>query len=48
MRIRLAPGMDPPTEPEPETPKKRIGFLLEEPPVTYKSLKRFEMEKRGY
>src|SRR4030043_1345198 len=26
--------------PEPETPKKRIGFLVEEPHVPYKSLKR--------
>jgi len=28
-----------PPEPEPEPPKKRIGFLVEEPHVPYKSLK---------
>ena len=32
--------------PEPETPKKRIGFLVEEPHVPYKSLKGFKKQKR--
>jgi hypothetical protein len=32
--------------PEPEPPKKRIGFLVEEPHVTYKSLKGFKKQKR--
>ena len=32
--------------PEPEPPKKRIGFLVEEPHVPYKSSKRSKMEKR--
>jgi hypothetical protein len=32
--------------PEPETPKKRIGFLVEEPHVPYRSSKRLKMEKR--
>ena len=32
--------------PEPEPPKKRIGFLVEEPHVPYKSLKRPKMEKQ--
>jgi hypothetical protein len=31
---------------EPETPKKRIGFLVEEPHVPYKSLKGFKKQKR--
>src|SRR4030066_2341336 len=31
--------------PEPETPKKRIGFLVEEPYVPYKSLKGFKKQK---
>src|SRR4030043_344771 len=31
---------------EPETPKKRIGFLVEEPHVPYKSLKRSKRERR--
>jgi hypothetical protein len=32
--------------PEPEPPKKRIGFLVEEPRIPYKSLKQSKMEKR--
>jgi hypothetical protein len=32
--------------PEPEPPKRRIGFLVEEPQVPYKSLKRFNRERR--
>jgi hypothetical protein len=32
--------------PEPEPPKKRIGFLLEEPYVPYKSSKGFKKQKR--
>ena len=32
--------------PEPETPKKRIGFLVEEPHVPYKSLRGFKKQKR--
>jgi hypothetical protein len=32
--------------PEPEPPKKRIGFLVEEPHVSYKSLKGFKKQKR--
>jgi len=32
--------------PEPETPKKRIGFLVEEPHVPYKSSKGFKKQKR--
>ena len=31
--------------PEPETPKKRIGFLVEEPHVPYKSSKGFKKQK---
>jgi len=38
--------LGPPQEPEPETRKKRIGFLVEEPHEPYKSLKRWKMEKR--
>jgi hypothetical protein len=37
--------LSPPSEPEP--PKKRIGFLAEEPKVTYKSAKQFKVEKQG-
>jgi phage regulator Rha-like protein len=33
--------------PEPEPPKKRIGFLLEEPHVPYKSSKRSKKQKRN-
>jgi len=32
--------------PEPEPPKKRIGFLVEEPHVAYKSSKGFKKQKR--
>jgi len=32
--------------PEPEPPKKRIGFLVEEPQVPYKSSKGFKKQKR--
>ena len=32
--------------PEPEPPKKRIGFLVEEPLIPYKSSKRSKREKR--
>jgi DNA-directed RNA polymerase sigma subunit (sigma70/sigma32) len=32
--------------PEPETPKKRIGFLVEEPHVPYKSSKGSKKQKR--
>jgi hypothetical protein len=32
--------------PEPETPKKRIGFLVEEPHVPYKSSKEIKKKKR--
>jgi hypothetical protein len=32
--------------PAPEPPKKRIGFLVEEPHVPYKSSKRFKKQKR--
>ena len=32
--------------PEPEPPKKRIGFLVEEPHVPYKSSKGFKKQKR--
>jgi hypothetical protein len=32
--------------PEPEPPKKRIGFLVEEPHVPYESLKGFKRQKR--
>jgi hypothetical protein len=31
-------------EPEPELPKKRIGFLVEEPRVSYRSSKRLKMK----
>ena len=31
---------------EPETPKKRIGFVVEEPNVPYKSSKGFRKQKR--
>jgi hypothetical protein len=34
------------TPPEPERPKKRIGFLVEEPHVPYESSKRFKKQKR--
>ncbi len=33
--------------PEPKTPKKRIGFLVEEPHVPYKSSKGLKGQKRG-
>lgn len=36
--------LSPPPESKPETPKKRIGFLVEEPHVPYKSSKRSKME----
>ncbi len=36
--------LNPPSEPGP--PKRRIGFLVEEPKVTYKSSKRSNVEKR--
>ena len=32
--------------PEPEPPKKRIGFLVEEPHVPYKSSKGYKKRKR--
>ncbi len=32
--------------PEPEPPKKRIGFLVEEPHVPYESLKEFRKQRR--
>ena len=32
--------------PEPEPPKRRIGFLVEEPHVPYKSSKGFKKQKR--
>jgi len=32
--------------PEPDTPKKRIGFLVEEPHVPYKSSKGYKKQKR--
>jgi len=32
--------------PEPETPKKRIGFLVEEPHVPYESSKEIKKKKR--
>jgi hypothetical protein len=32
--------------PEPETPKKRVGFLVEEPYVPYKSSKGFKKQKK--
>jgi hypothetical protein len=32
--------------PAPEPPKKRIGFLVEEPHVPYKSSKGFKKQKR--
>jgi hypothetical protein len=35
-----------PQEPEPEPPKKRIGFLVEEPHVPYESLKEFRKQRR--
>jgi hypothetical protein len=40
--------LGPPSEPEPEPPKKRIGFLVEEPHGPYKSLKRSKKEKQRY
>jgi hypothetical protein len=40
--------LGPPPEPEPELPKKRIGFLVEEPHVPYKSLKRPKKKKQRY
>jgi hypothetical protein len=36
--------LNPPSEPEP--PKKRIGFLVEEPRIPYKSSKQSKMKKR--
>jgi len=33
-----------PPEPEPEPPKKRIGFLVEEPHVPYKSREKKKQE----
>jgi hypothetical protein len=41
---KIRPLLLPPTEPEP--PKKRIGFLVEEPHVPYRFAKRSKMEKR--
>ena len=38
--------LSPPPESEPEPPKKRIGFLVEEPHVPYRSLKGFKKQKR--
>ena len=35
-----------PPEPEPETPKRRIGFLVEEPRVPYRSSKGFKKQER--
>jgi len=35
-----------PPEPEPEPPKRRIGFLVEEPHVPYKSSKGSKRQKR--
>ena len=35
-----------PPEPEPEPPKRRIGFLVEEPHVSYKSSKGSKRQKR--
>jgi hypothetical protein len=32
--------------PGPEPPKKRIGFLVEEPHLTYESLKGFKKKRR--
>ena len=40
--------LGPPPEPEPETPKKRIGFLVEEPHVPYKLLKPSKKKKRRH
>ena len=40
--------LSPTPEPESEPPKKRIGFLVEEPHEPYKSLKRSKKEKRRY
>ena len=34
--------------PEPEPPKKRIGFMVEEPHVPYKSSKGFKKQKRQW
>jgi hypothetical protein len=41
---KIRPLLFPPTEPEP--PKKRIGFLVEEPHVPYRFAKRSKMGKR--
>jgi hypothetical protein len=41
---KIRPLLLPRTEPEP--PKKRIGFLVEEPHVPYRFAKRSKMEKR--
>jgi len=38
--------LSPPPESEPEPPKKRIGFLVEEPHVPYKSSKGSKRERR--
>jgi hypothetical protein len=38
--------LGPPPEPEPEPPKKRRGFLVEEPHVPYKSSKGSKKQKR--
>jgi hypothetical protein len=38
--------LSPPPESEPEPPKKRIGFLVEEPHVPYKPSKGFKKERR--
>ncbi len=35
-----------PPEPEPETPKRRIGFLVEESRVPYRSSKGFKKQER--
>jgi hypothetical protein len=32
--------------PEPQPPKRRIGFLVEEPHVPYKTLKGYKRERR--
>jgi hypothetical protein len=41
---KIRPLFLPPPEPKPEPPKKRIGFLVEEPRVPYRSSKRSKME----
>jgi hypothetical protein len=43
---KIRPLLLPPPKPEPQPPKKRIGFLLKERRVAFKSSKRSKLDKR--